>query len=70
MRFYVHIKFFFVVCGYTKGVETQLSKLYLLAEFDEISKIFEKLSVCLSMFLCICVLVCVDVCVPLFLDHK
>ena len=33
--------FFFVVCGYTKGVETQLSKLYLLVEFDEISKVFE-----------------------------
>ena len=31
--------FFFMVCGYTKGVETQLLKLYLLVEFDEISKV-------------------------------
>ena len=48
-----------MVCGYTKGVETQLSKLYFLVEFDEISKVFETKSVCRSMLVCICVLVCV-----------
>ena len=62
-------QFFFVVCGYTKGVETQLSKLYLLVEFDEISKVFETKSVCRSMLVCICVLVCVGVRVP-FLNHN
>ena len=61
--------FCFVICGYTKGVETQLSKLYLLVEFDEISKVFETKSVCRSMIVCICVLVCVGVRVP-FLNHN